>query len=103
MRLFRRRPPASLPEVMADLLDDVARVFITRPGLAMVRLTDLGQATFRMESTDPVWSTAADVEVATAELDAARQAVLDLSPSARRAVRRGITPDQLPEPRKEGS
>jgi hypothetical protein len=87
---FRRRPPAELPQVIADLIDDVARAYLTRPGHAMARLTDLGQASFQMEATDPEWSTAADVVAAAAELDAARWAVLALSPTVCRALRRGI-------------
>ncbi|WUH94612.1 hypothetical protein OG900_33655 [Streptomyces sp. NBC_00433] len=91
-RLFRRRPAPELPEVMAVLLDDVARMFLTRPGLTMRRLTDLGQASFQMEATDPEWSTAADVEAAAAALDTARQALLALSPATRRAIRRAGAP-----------
>lgn len=103
MGLFRRRPPAPLPEVMADLLDDLARVHVTRPGLLMARLIDLDNACLRLESTDPAWSTAADVEAAGADLVAARQAVLDLSRTARTAVNHGIATSNMPEPRKEGS
>lgn len=95
IRLFRR-PPAPLPNLLADFIDELAMAYTAAPGKVVNLLVAHADAEFRLDVMSIVGAAAPDaIDAATAGADATRRAVLALSPTARRVVRRGRMDEEV--------
>lgn len=89
MRLFRRRPPRPVPDLLAAVADELAMAYTADPGEVVALLTAHADNEFRLDAAViDAYTTPAELAMAAAEADGTRRALLALSPTAQTTIRR---------------